>query len=536
MRGRAGIQGLALLALLGVFWLWWSVRRGPDHDLGDAGPKRAESPPIAGPSWGRESAEVARPGHAGDPSFAIDKELVVRFASEAAMERFLQAAREAGILVLGTQATLRAVRISGEVAAFSSLLEEGTELGYNYPVQVPLTPALETFETGALRGFSGGVLSFLGAEAALTARWGRGIQVAILDTGVTTHADLGERIREIDLVGGGREGPYGGHGLAVAGLIGSTNAFAPGIAPGSELIAVRVLDAHGQGDTFTLADGIVRAVDAGAQVINLSLGSYGDSEVLRDAVAYAEARGVVLVASSGNDGLGRLTYPAAYPTVLAVGAVDANGSLAPFSNFAETLDLVAPGYQVNALWENDAYVSFDGTSASAPLVTGMVARLIEGSPGALAPEAIRMTLREYANEAGPPGPDPYYGAGVLNATRLENIGEAWIMDLALADIFPAVAEANGSSFPLYVTVQNRGTQTILKPSVELMVDGTPYFYQFAELGVGDIETIQLPMSMQSLEGRLVQIEAKVSVAGRKADAYPANDSAAVQLGLPPGGD
>ncbi len=532
-----GIAVAIVVGLLVVGWFFWARFDIPAEPFAVAeGPVPNEPATIARPSWDEGSDTVPVPSVKGDAALAIEGELTVLFEDAAAMRHFLEAAEAAGIVVLRVQDQLLAVRVLAEPAALAGLTGEGVELGYNYPVQLPLLPAPSEYEAMALKGFSSGALAYLGAGEAQAMKWGQGVRVAILDTGWTGHPDLaGTRIREIDLIGGPRVGEVAGHGTAVAGLVASANPFAPGMAPGSDLLAVRVLDSGGSGDTFTLADGIVRAVDAGADVINLSLGSYGDSEVLRAAVAYAESKGVVLVASSGNDGMGMLTYPAAYPTVLSVGAIDANGNLTPFSNFGEALDLVAPGYQVNALWEDDSYVIFDGTSASAPLVSGMVARLLEQVPGRQ-PAELRRLLTTYANEIGPPGVDPYYGAGVLSAGRLENIGKSGVVDIALADIHPALGEGNGQTFPLYVTVQNRGTVPIPNAVVELRVGGTPYTHQFAGLEVGQIGTIQLPIGEAMMQAGPLQVEATVQLGTRKADAEPANDSAAVQLRIPPGGD
>jgi thermitase len=531
---------LSFLLVLGVAVFVWvflrNLRLLTDPEESEGVGLRHSERDIARPNWGSEPETPDTPPVAGDADLALSGELTVLFEDKAAMERFVNNARSAGIRVLGLQDALLAVRVAAGIRDLAPFLEEGMEVGFNYPVRVPLTPSPQSYDATGLTAFDNSVLSYLGAEEAIRENWGNGVKIAVLDTGWLAHADLtGTRVYQLDLLGTARNGDYGGHGTAVSGLIASANAFAPGIAPGSELLAVRVLDASGAGNTFTVADGIVRAVDAGADVINLSLGSYGDSEILRTAVSYAESRGVVLVAASGNDGLGMLTYPAAYPSVIGVGAVDANGNLAPFSNFGEAIDVVAPGFQINTLWENDSYVVFDGTSAAAPLVTGLVARILEKAPNET-PAQIRNTISNYANELGPPEWDPYFGAGVINAQRLENIGTSGIVDLAVADIYPAGEEGDGNAFPLYITVQNRGTTFIPEALLELTVDGNPYFHRFAGLDVGQVGTIQLPVREAQLEGRTLAVEATVKPGDRYMDTNTDNNSKALAVGRTSGGD
>lgn len=536
MRRFPLILGVVLL-VLSLYWLLPGIKDESSREsVVRESEDSASGERIARPGWVLEDEEVQPvPEPKGSAEGALRNDYTLHFADADAMERFLERAAEAGLKILGAQEKLLAVRVSATREELAPLWEDGMELGFNYPVRLPLFPSPQTLDTAALSGFSSAALNFLGAEDALNEGWGAGVTVAVLDTGWTAHPDLaGKQLRVIDLLEGIESGDYAGHGTAVLGLIASSNEFAPGIAPRSDLLAVRVLDAEGHGNTFTLADGIVRAVDAGADVINLSLGAYGDSDLLRNAVLYAESMGVLLVAASGNDGAGLLTYPAAYPTVLGVGAIDANGNLAPFSNYGESLDLVAPGFGVNALWEEGSYVSFNGTSASAPLVAGMAARILESNPNQ-SPAQVRAALMTYANDTGPPGSDPYYGAGVLNATRLENAGTPGIVDLALADIYPAVEEGDGTAFPLYVSVQNRGTTPVANALVELTVDGTPYFHRFSALGVGEVGYVQLPMRAELFGEKSMAVEARVKPGERYMDTNAANDSQAVILGPPPGG-
>lgn len=463
---------------------------------------------------------------------AIPGEYTVAFDSEEAMQAFIGEAEANGMTVLETIPELGYLRLQGSARQLGDLLKEGMEAGLNYEVSLPAMPDPEFWENANMTPFTAGVLAFLGIDDDPDrATWGRGITVAILDTGIGQHPDLGSgRIREINLIADDPgDGAYVGHGTAVAGLVASTGRFAEGVVPGSELLSVRVLDSNGGGNAFTLARGIVEAVNAGADVINMSLGGYGESSVLREAVEYATGRGVVLVASTGNDGLGRVTYPAALPSVIGVTAVDGNGNRAPFSNYGNGVDIASPGFLVNALWEGDEYILFNGTSAAAPLVAGMAARVMESGLAA-SPEEVRDILMDYANETGPPGDDSQYGAGLLNAERIEVVGESGLYDIALADLYPALEEGDGASFPLYIILENRGTEFLPEAMVEISVNDAPYFYRFSGLNEGAVESIQLPVSEQALAaGQPFTVRAKVMLPEAYEDQRPSNDAGSLVL-------
>lgn len=468
---------------------------------------------------------------------AIPGEFIVFFPDAASQEAFQEAAEAAGIRVIDGIGPFLALRVAGSPGDLQSLLGEGMQVDGNFRMQAPTLPDSAFWTGGNLSGFGQGMLQFLGAPLSPERfTWGQGITVAVLDTGWLGHVSQeAVKVRQIDLLGPPYDGEFSGHGTAVGGLIASTSAFAPGIAPGTELLSVRVLDGAGQGDAFTLAKGILAAVDGGADVINMSLGGYGDSEVLRQAVDYAVDRGVVLVAASGNDGFGQLTFPARYESVIGVTAVDANGNRPGFANFGDGLDLAAPGYQVHALWGDESYVFFNGTSASAPLVSGMVARILETGK-ADTPEAVRELLHAQANDTGLPGSDPQYGQGILDAARLEAVGQTGIHDLALADLYPAIEESDGASFPLYVSIQNRGTDYLPGATIELTVNGTPYFYRFSGMDAGAVQSVQVPvMESQLREDQPFSVSAKALAPDAFRDQRPGNNEAEISLTRTPGG-
>lgn len=204
--------------------------------------------------------------------------------------------------------------------------------------------------------------------------------VAVIDTGVCmSHEDLQGRV----LPGGydfvdNDDDPEDifGHGCSVAGIIAANTDNGIGIAgfaPNSSILPVRVLGPSGSGSMADVAAGIVYAADNGADIINLSLGSMVGSQVTKDAVEYAMREGVTVIASAGNSGGSLPGYPARYEGVVAVGAIDADGSRSSFSNKGG--DIWAPGRDVHTIYLDNGYKALNGTSFSAPYVAAMAAVL-----------------------------------------------------------------------------------------------------------------------------------------------------------------
>ena len=200
-------------------------------------------------------------------------------------------------------------------------------------------------------------LRLIGMPDAWEVSRGKGVIVAVLDTGVA-YETRGAFVRVPDLKGVRFADGYdfvhdtthpnddNGHGTHVAGTIAqATNngEGVAGIAFEATLMPIKVLDASGSGNSADIADGIRWAVDHGAKVLNLSLGGFGYSRVIENAVAYARRHGAVVVAAAGNHGDGTVAYPAAYEGAVGVGAVGPDGTRTPYSAWGEQLDLLAPG-------------------------------------------------------------------------------------------------------------------------------------------------------------------------------------------------
>jgi type VII secretion-associated serine protease mycosin len=265
---------------------------------------------------------------------------------------------------------------------------------------------------------------------------GTGVTVAVIDSGVDAdHPQLSRpgkvlRGRDFYLVGT-LPGNYDciSHGTGVAGIIaadGRSGIGFQGIAPGARILPVRVsereADETGQTQLINpgiLAQGIKYAVDQGAQVINLSMAGGRDQKAIRQAVAYAVAHDVVVVAAVGNRQTAdaRLpSYPASYPGVVGVGAVDIAGARASASQIGQYVDLVAPGVGVLTTTRVDGQAYQDGTSYAAPFVAGTVALIRSAWPKLTAAQVIqRLLATATPARGGQSGIE--YGAGIVDPYR-----------------------------------------------------------------------------------------------------------------------
>jgi hypothetical protein len=242
---------------------------------------------------------------------------------------------------------------------------------------------------------------------------GSGVKVAVLDTGIVSHTDL--------VVAGGwnvvdDDSDYSdsdGHGTVVSGVIGSllNDEGLVGVSPDVSLYSVKVMD----GSTGSLSDavaGVEWAMDNGMDIVSMSFGFDSYSEIFKDALNDAYDSGILLVGASGNDGAGNVLYPAAYSSVVAVGAVDEDNIRAGFSNYGFELELVAPGVDINSTSLGNGYFVASGTSLAVPHVAG-VAALIWSYNQSLSNIQVRAKLRNDALDLGNPGKDDYYGYGLV---------------------------------------------------------------------------------------------------------------------------
>jgi subtilisin family serine protease len=242
-----------------------------------------------------------------------------------------------------------------------------------------------------------------------------GVIVAVIDTGVDlTSADFAGRLVEgYDFVNyDSTPMDDNGHGSHVAGIMAATGNNDYGIAGldwSSKIMPVKVLDSTGHGSDLNVYRGIMYAVDHGARVINLSLGFDGYSYLVETAVNYAYQHGVTVVASSGNSG-GSVTFPANLPHVIAVGAVDESENKAAYSNYGNSLDVVAPGNSIFSL-TNSGFSYKTGTSMAAPQVSGLASLLKGIYP--ITPDQTESIIKSTSKDLGESGWDKYFGNGLI---------------------------------------------------------------------------------------------------------------------------
>lgn len=167
----------------------------------------------------------------------------------------------------------------------------------------------------------------------------------------------------------------GDHGTHVAGIVAGIGNV-EGIAPGTKLMPIRIFAPEYAGDV-SVAKALVWAVDHGADVINMSWGGPLYSISLAEALNYALSKNVILVAAAGNEGISSISYPAAHPGVIAVGATNPYGNLTWFSNYGRYVRIAAPGNRIFSSIPNKDYAFWDGTSMATPVVSGIVALLRE---------------------------------------------------------------------------------------------------------------------------------------------------------------
>lgn len=290
------------------------------------------------------------------------------------------------------------------------------------------------------------------------------VVVAVLDSGIA-YENYGSYTIAPDLVGTAFTHPYNfidntshanddeGHGTHVAGTIAqATNngIGVAGLAYRSTLMPVKVLNSKGVGSSGTLAQGIRWAADNGAKVINMSLGFPVGSDggkVVRDAIAYAYYKGVILVAASGNDAsetwyTGGVSYPAAFNQCIAVGAIRYDKKNAYYSNYGPELTCVAPGGDITVDQNKDGYPDgilqqtiakgnpqkfgyyfYQGTSMATPHVSAAAALFVSRMGGG--PDEFLQAIKETSLDLGPKGFDEKYGHGLIDIPAIVKRGYGW---------------------------------------------------------------------------------------------------------------
>lgn len=380
--------------------------------------------------------------------------------------------------------------------------------------------------------FDNSVFGGIGMEEAWNVSKGSGAVVAVVDTGIAYEnysvykkaPDLANTcfVPGYDFVNNDTHpNDDESHGTHVAGTIAqSTNngVGVAGIAYKACLMPVKVLDRFGSGSYADVADGIIWAVDHGADVVNLSLGGSASAQIIEDAVKYAYENGVTVVAASGNENAA-VSYPAAYDNyVIAVGATRYDETRAPYSNHGSSLDVVAPGGDLSVNQNGDPYGDgilqntfnpntknpssfgywfFEGTSMATPHVSG-VAALVISNGNATTPNQVREAIQSTAEDKGAAGWDEYYGWGLVNAFA----ALSWnAPPPPPPGNQPPIAQAGADQTKN--DSDNNGTESVtLNGSASSDPDGTIVSYEWKEgntvLGTGSVVTQGMAVGVHTI--------------------------------------
>lgn len=506
-------QGIGLLAVMmacglaGWYFARTTIPEKPAKEAAGDGPKKASplhDPAPRASKTGERKAVFSRDSEALAVGANPNQRSLI-FSDADALARFLAAAEGKGISVLGRIDQLNALHVSFlSLDELNALLDGSEEADYVYPVNLPTPRAQETQE-GTV-GIGNQLLAWLGITSD-NSLFGDLVKIGVLDTGSTL-----EGMKNIFFVDAPENAAdWNGHGTAVIDIIKQ-------ISPSSDIISARIANDNGESNTFLMTQGILAMIDAGVDVINISMGSYGDSTLLKSAVEAAQKAGIVLIASAGNEGYDQVSYPAAYENVVSVGAIDANGEILSFSN-SGSVSVTAPGLDLMTAWTGGQSVYFTGTSASAPVIAGALAAAMSNgtSTNISATQAYR-GLQASFNEAGAPGSDTLYGEGIIDLGRYMQSGTPGIVDAAIASNY--ISQLSNGSYQAEVIVENRGTTTLINAPVEITTSSGTTTVYVSTLQPGQTTSFKVPLNTTTGSAT---INSSVQVTNGAADSKSSNN-------------
>lgn len=248
------------------------------------------------------------------------------------------------------------------------------------------------------------------------------VTVAVVDTGLDfNHPDLKSQVLPPYNAADPANGSFTDmHGTHVAGIIaaGANNGVGgQGVAPNAKILPVDVFNGGWGASDYVIAEGILYAIEKGADVINMSLGGYMESPVFEDAVQKAIDAGITVVAAAGNEGWDEYASPASYDGVISVGSTNDQNELSSYSNFGPSVDIVAPGENVYStvydFQKGSSYIEASGTSMASPVVAGVAALLKSKYPN-LKPFEVEYILEQTAKDLGEEGYDLKFANGLVD--------------------------------------------------------------------------------------------------------------------------
>ncbi|MDQ7092367.1 S8 family serine peptidase [Desulfosporosinus sp. PR] len=383
------------------------------------------------PAQGASTQSVVNPKYSNEDQLTpenISNQVVVKLSSGTDPEKLAQTIN-AEIVRKGPLQYITLALPKNQYASIIERLKKTAGVLSVQPVRILKTTTVKTMSvnpTDSLYPQQWGLTKIEAQKAWNLGFTGNGITVAVVDTGVDlNHPDLKDNILPgynaiTGVTGGTTIQDNNGHGTHVSGIIAAeaNGIGVVGVAYQAKILPVKALTKQGEGTDDCIADGITWAADHSAKIINLSLGSDSESDVLKEALQYAADKGCLIVAAGGNleDNLTTISYPAADPLVLAVTATDSNDQIASFSLPGPQAGLAAPGVNIASdYWQNSSgYASLDGTSMASPFVAGAAALVWSAHPD-LNAQQVRVALENSARDLGAAGRDNSYGFGRVDA-------------------------------------------------------------------------------------------------------------------------
>ncbi|MBM7698227.1 S8 family peptidase [Kurthia huakuii] len=265
---------------------------------------------------------------------------------------------------------------------------------------------------------------------------GKGVRVAVIDTGVNKNSKLLSNVKE--RYSFTTDNPYtkhinegdvldrveAGHGTGVAGVIGAKPLMKNedfsifSVAPKVTIASYKYKDGTEDGDVKELTEAITQAIDDGADIISISSGLQSDIPSLHRAIKRAVAQNIVVVASAGNNNTKNVTYPARYDEVIAVTSISSKNKRSTFANYGKGIDFVAPGENIPTIAVNGELYEASGTSFATPFITGMLALLKQQYPYST-PQQLKEKLIASSKDLGVKGYDTTFGYGMPRYTYVE---------------------------------------------------------------------------------------------------------------------
>lgn len=281
------------------------------------------------------------------------------------------------------------------------------------------------------------LLSLINWKPELANSTGREVRVAILDTGLADNASplwskvvasrnfveegflAIDRPTNTDSNFNGETDEAVGHGTMVAGIVDF-------VAPKVKFIVGRVADSDGSAHAWNVVQGIRFAVENGAEVINISLAAADRNRTVARAIAYAERKGVVVVAGLGNASVGDAFYPAKFPSVIGVSAVNGNAVKASFSNWSGKTESTAPGYSIVSQYWDGELTQWSGTSFASAFVSATIADCLRRSTADVDPFWIRLAVNASGRNVNNQNPNYRNKLGTLVDHEALNEWLSWL--------------------------------------------------------------------------------------------------------------